>query len=299
MRSSISIKGMVLALVIFFLGASLLCYLFLYRPKITKVMRGGSEIVSLEGRFERANQGVKKIQEEIKKANREEINVDYFNRHRIPPEKRTPTFLEIVNDVVNQLGIKTVTVEPLSQEESPEFIRYPFLVETKSKYGEIVKFVDSLENSLELNLDELQIQRDPKDPLWHNLKFTVNTFEFTRTESSPPDTMPEGDGPPIEVEVRHDIEVKRDPFVEEKAKVVASAPERKKRRMRLPRLKLNGIIDIMGKKIAIINDTVIREGDMIKKHRIVRIDDDQVIMVYRRKERILKIEDLVETEKQR
>jgi uncharacterized protein (UPF0248 family) len=173
-------------------------------------------------------------------------------------------------------------------------------VETKSKYGEIVKFVDSLENSLELNLDELQIQRDPKDPLWHNLKFTVNTFEFTRTESSPPDKMPEGDGPPIEVEVRHDIEVKRDPFLEkEKEKVVALTPERKKRRKGLPRLKLNGIIDIMGRKIAIINDTVIREGDMIAKHRIVRIDEDQVITVYRRKERILKIEDLVETEKQR
>ena len=80
----------------------------------------------------------------------------------------------------------------------------------------------------------------------------------------------------------------------EKAKVAALAPERKKRRKELPRLKLNGIIDIMGRKIAIINDTVIREGDMIEKHRIVRIDDDRVITVYRRKERILKIEDLVE-----
>jgi hypothetical protein len=112
--------------------------------------------------------------------------------------------------------------------------------------------------------------------------------------------MPEGDGPPIEVEVRHDIEVKRDPFLEkEKEKVVALAPERKVRRKGPPRLKLNGIIDIMGRKIAIINDTVIREGDEIAKHRIVRIDEDQVITVYRRKERILKIEDLVETEKQR
>jgi Tfp pilus assembly protein PilO len=298
MRSSVSVKGMVLALVIFFFGASLLCYVFLYRPKITKVVKGAREISSLNGRVETAIQKVNEMRKEIEEANRDEVNVDYFNRHRIPPEERTPTFLGIVNDVVNQLGIKTVTVEPLPQEESPDYIRYPFLVETKSKYGEIVKFVDSLENSLELNLDELRIEKDPKDPLWHNLKFTVNTFEFTRKGSSPPDRMPEGNGPPIQVAVRVGIEVKRDPFLE-KEKVIAVKPKQEERRERLPRLELNAIIDIAGRKIAIINDTVVREGDWIAKHRIVRIGEDQVITMYRRKERILKIEDLVKTEKQR
>jgi Tfp pilus assembly protein PilO len=295
MRSSVTVKGMALALVIFFFGVSLLCYVFLYRPKITKVVKGAREITSLNQRVEKVIQDINQVGKEIEEANRDEVNVDYFNRHGIPPEERIPTFLAIVNHVVNQLGIKTVTVEPLPQEESPDYIRYPFLVETKSKFGEIVKFVDSLENSLKLNLDELRIEKNPKDPLWHNLKFTVNTFEFTRKGSSPPDKIPEKDGPPM---VREGIEVKRDPFLE-KEMVVAVKPKQEKKRERLPRLELNAIIDIAGRKIAIINDTVVREGDWIAKHRIVRIGEDQVITMYRRKERILKIEDLIETEKQR
>lgn len=298
MRSTVSIKGMALALVIFFVGASLLCYLFLYRPKITKVIKGAGEVAILKDRVEKKTRELNKIREEIERANKEEVNVDYFKRHRIPPEQRTPTFLEMVNDVVNRLGIKTNLVKPMPEEETPEYIRYPFLVETKSKYEEIAKFVDSLENSLGLNLDDLNIQNDPKDPLWHRLKFTVSTFELKETESPPPTETPEQQGPRIQVEVRDDIVVKRDPFLEKEGeKKVARPLIPKKGPKRLPRLKLNGIIQIGSTNVAIINDTVLREGDWILKHRIVRIDEDKVILEYRGKERVLKIEDLVKTKK--
>ena len=298
MRSTVSIKGMVLALVIFFIGAAFLCYLFLYRPKISKVIKGTREVASLNGRVEETMGKLNKIREEIERANKEEVNVDYFKRHRIPPEQRTPTFLAMVNDVVNHLGIKTNLVKPMPQEETPEYIRYPFLVETKSKYEEIAKFVDSLENSLGLNLDDLNIQNDPKDPLWHRLKFTVSTFELKETEPSPPPETPYQQGPRIQVEVRDDIVVKRDPFLEkeEKKKVVA-ARKRKERPRRLPRLKLNGIIQIGSTNVAIINDTVVREGDWIARHRILHIEEDKVILDYHGKERKLKIEDVLKTHK--
>ena len=298
MRSTVSIRGMIAALVIFFIGASLLCYLFLYRPKITKVIKGAREVSSLNRRVEESMEELNKIREEIERVNKEEVNVDYFKRHNIPPEQRTPTFLEKVNDVVNQLGIKTNMVKPMPQEESPEYIRYPFLVETKSKYEEIVKFVDSLENSLGLNLDDLQIVNDRKDPLWHRLKFTVSTFELQETESQAPDKMEKED---IQPEVRDDIAVRRDPFLEKKLETeqkIVTASVGKKRRRRSSPLKLNGIIHIGKTKVAIINDKIVREGDWIARHRIIRIGEDEVIAVYRRKERILKIEELVK-EKQR
>ena len=298
MRSTVSIKGMALALVIFFVGASLLCYLFLYRPKIIKALKGTRETASFERELEGKNQELNKIRDEIERANKEEVNVDFFKRHRIPPEQRTPTFLAKINEVVNHLGIKTNLVKPLPQEETPEYIRYPFLVETKSKYEEIAKFVDSLEKSLGLNLDDLNIQNDPKDPLWHRLKFTVSTFELKETEPSPPPDTPEEQAPPIRVEVRDDIVVKRDPFLEkEREKEVITAVTRKVRRARRPRLKLNGIIQIGSTKVAIINDKPVREGDWISRHRIVRIGEDEVIAVYRRKKRVLKIEDLLKTQK--
>jgi Tfp pilus assembly protein PilO len=294
MRSTVSLKGMILALVIVFIGASLLCYLFLYRPKISKAVKGSREVSSLNGKVEKAVTEAKKIREEIDRINKEKVNVDYFTRHQIPPEQRTPTFLAKVNDVVNRLGIKTVMVKPMPQEESLEYIRYPFLVKAKSKYEEIVKFIDSLENSFGLNLDDLHIESDPKDPLWHHLTFTVSTFEFKRAESPPFEKKGTDEGSSIQVVVRSDIAVTRDPFLEKEKRFIASIVPKKKRE-RLPPLQLNAIIDIAGRKIAIINDTIVKEGDWVAKHRIVRIGENEVVAIYRRKELILKIEDLVKT----
>ncbi len=295
MRSTVSIKGMALALVIFFIGVSLFCYLFLYRPKINKATEGTREVGILNERVEKTTVELNKIREEIE-TNKEEPNVDYFKRHQIPSEERETTFLGMVNELVNRLGIKTETLKPEPQEVSPEYIRYPFLVETKSKYGKIVKFVDSLENSLGLNVDDLHIRNDPKDPLWHRLKFTVSTFELKNAKPSPPDKTPKEGVPPITV--RDDIVVKRDPFLEkeEKKKVVA-ARKPKKRPRRLPRLKLNGIIQIGSTKVAIVNNKPVREGDWIARHQIVRIGEEEVTAVYRGEERTFKIEDLLKTQK--
>ncbi len=299
MRSSISIKGMIMALVIIFVAVSALLYFFLYLPKMNKVKKEIRAISLLNRRVEKAIQEVNEFQEKIERFNKDEVNVDFFKRHQIPPERRTPTFLEKMNELVNRLGIKTVMVKPMPEEESPDYIRYPFLVEARSKYEEIVKFIDSLESSFKLNLDDLHIENDPKDPLWHRLKFTVSTFELKDTESSPSHEKEKLKSPPLQMVVKNDITVKRDPFLEKeptKEMRVAKPSTRKIRRRRLPPLKLNGIIDIAGRKVAIMNDEIVREGDWIAKHRIVQIGEDEVIAVYGRKKRTLKIEDLVKSQ---
>lgn len=296
MRSTLTIKSMVITLLVFFVGVSLLLLFFLYMPRLSKERKDRRAIASLDRRVKETIEEINKIREEIEGFNKEDVNVDYFKRHQIPPEQRTPTFLAKVNDVVNRLGIKTIMVKPMPQEESPDYIRYPFLVETKSKYEEIVKFVDSLENSFGLNLDELQIKNDPKDPLWHRLKFTVSTFELKKPESSPPEKKEEVEDFPIQVMVRDDISVKRDPFLEKelaREKRIAAAAISKRRPRRLPRLKLKGIIDIAGTKVAIINDKIVREGDWIARYHIVQIGEDEVVALYGRKKRILKIKELV------
>jgi Tfp pilus assembly protein PilO len=292
---------MIIALVIFFFGVSFLFYFFDYRFYLKKVKREMRTVASLNGRFEKAVREVNELQEKIEGFDKDEVNVDFFKRHQIPPERRTPTFLEKMNELVNRLGIKTVMVKPMPEEESPDYIRYPFLIEARSKYEEIVKFIDSLENSFKLNLDDLHIENDPKEPLWHRLKFTVSTFELRDTKSSPPNEEGKVKVAPLQMVVRNDIRVKRDPFLEEELKKeekkrVAEASIRKIRRKRLPPLKLNGIIDIAGRKVAIMNDKIVREGDWIAKHRVVQIGEDEVIAVYGRKKRTLKIEPLVKSQ---
>ncbi len=299
MKSSISTRNMIIALVIFFFGVSSLFYFFDYRRYLNKAKKGMKTISLLNGRVEKAVREVNELQERIERFNKEEVNVDFFKRHQIPPERRTPTFLEKINDLVNRLGIKTIMVKPMPQEESPDYIRYPFLVETRSKYEEIAKFIDSLENSFKLNLDDLHIENDPKAPLWHRLKFTVSTFELKSAESSPSDETGKVEAAPIQMVVKDDITVRRDPFLEKEVpkgeKKVTTVSLPKRRRKRRPPLKLKGIIDIAGKKVAIMNDKIVREGDWIARHRIVRIGEDEVIAVSGGKKRTLKIEELVKT----
>ena len=67
MRSTVSIKGMALALVIFFIGASLFCYLFLYRPKINKATKGKRELASLTGTVDKKMEELDKIQREVER----------------------------------------------------------------------------------------------------------------------------------------------------------------------------------------------------------------------------------------
>ena len=299
MKSSISTRNMIIALVIFFFGVSSLFYFFDYRRYLNKSKKGMKTISLLNGRVEKAVREVNELQERIERFNKEEVNVDFFKRHQIPPERRTPTFLEKINDLVNRLGIKTIMVKPMPQEESPDYIRYPFLVETRSKYEEIAKFIDSLENSFKLNLDDLHIENDPKTPLWHRLKFTVSTFELKSAESSPSDETGKVEAAPIQMVVKNDITLRRDPFLEKEVpkgeKKVTTVSLPKRRRKGRPPLKLKGIIDIAGKKVAIMNDKIVREGDWIARHRIVRIGEDEVIAVYGGKKRTLKIEELVKT----
>ena len=58
-------------------------------------------------------------------------------------------------------------------------------------------------------------------------------------------------------------------------------------------MKLNGIIDIAGKKVAIVNNKIVREGDWIARYRILQIGEDEVVALYGRKKRILKIKELI------
>jgi len=113
MRSTLTIKGMAITLLVFFIGVSLLLLFFLYMPRLSKERKDRKAIASLDRRVKETIEEINKIRKEIEGFNKEDVNVDYFKRHQIPPEQRTPTFLAKVNDVVNRLGIKTIMVKPM------------------------------------------------------------------------------------------------------------------------------------------------------------------------------------------
>jgi Tfp pilus assembly protein PilO len=160
------------ALMILFIGASSLCYLFLYRPKINKSVKGTREISSLEQKLQEKMEEINTIRSEVERIRRAKLK-----RHLMHIPRDAPALLEKIDGAANRLGIRIIMVKPLPRQESPQYMRYPFSVETKSKYGAMVKFIYSLENRLGLTVDDLHIENDPKDPLWHRFTFTVSTLQ--------------------------------------------------------------------------------------------------------------------------
>jgi Tfp pilus assembly protein PilO len=173
MKSTVSIRGMFKALMILFIGASSLCYLFLYRPKIDKSVEGTEEISSLEQKLQGKMKEINTIRSEIERIRRAEPK-----RRPTRISLRGPALLKKINEEANRLGIRIIMVKPLPEQESPQYVRYPFSVETKSKYGAMVKFIYTLEDTFGLTVDDLHIENDPKNPPWHRFTFTVSSFQF-------------------------------------------------------------------------------------------------------------------------
>jgi len=164
--------AILIPLMITFIGASSLCYLFLYRPTSKKAAKGAREIAALEVKLKNKIHELNTVQAEIEKIRKAGPET--------PPVQistNAPVFLEKINKEANRFGIRIVAAKPLPPQKFPEYIRHPFLIEAKSKYAETVKFIHSLEAS-GLSVDDLHIQNDPKDPLRHRFKFSVSTFQF-------------------------------------------------------------------------------------------------------------------------
>ncbi|MBW2059357.1 MAG: type 4a pilus biogenesis protein PilO, partial [Deltaproteobacteria bacterium] len=189
--------------------------------------------------------------------------------------------LEQSNRMGKQMNIQFVAVKPLDEEEGPGFRRYPFLIETRAAYPELVNFVDRIENGLRLSLGDLKIEADKKTPAMHRLQFTLNIFELTNDLGA--DTAG-SDGNQILSARTERISVGRDPFSPKAKATVAAASQKRKptkrtvRKRKRPKLVLMGIMDIGGRRRAIINNRALRSGETIEGQRIGRIEEDHVIV---------------------
>lgn len=172
MKSSVSIKALFVTQLILFMGATLLCYFALYRPKIIKAARGTKEVASLERTLEGKMQELKRAQSDIERLREQSSGVQ-----TVPVIRGIPRFLEGITDAANRLDIRILSVKPMPPEESHGYTRYPFQIKTKSIYGAMVKFIHTLEDRYKLSVERIHIENDPKEPLWHHFECTVTSFQ--------------------------------------------------------------------------------------------------------------------------
>jgi Tfp pilus assembly protein PilO len=212
------------------------------------------------------------------------MDVNFFKKRNLSPTRGIPDLLEQINRLGNEMNIQFVAVKPLGEEDTEGYRRYPFLIETRAAYPELVNFVHRMENGLGLSLNELRIENDAKDPSVHRLQFNLNIYELKGEH--PADQQTSAEKERDLAEVRKLVAVRRDPFGSRKVSVVSATIGKPKptdvattRKPKRQKLVLMGIMEIAGNRIAIINNKVMRPGEMIGKRRIKQIRDDHVILV--------------------
>jgi Tfp pilus assembly protein PilO len=254
----------------------------IYYPLNKRAKRTARSRAILEAQVDTTSPSEKpsEVEEKIKRAL--EMDVNFFKRRDIPPQKGIPELLEQVNKMGNQMNIRFVAVKPLDEEKAPDYRRYPFLIETKSGYPELVNFVQRIENGLRLTLNDLKIETDAKTPLNHLLRFTLNIYELENSVD-PHDNR--SDVKPIFSPVKVDlVAVARDPFSPKKQPKAVEKPKlpkkpkAKAKKPKRPKLTLMGIMEVAGHKRAIINNQSVREGETIRGQTIQEIAEDHIVV---------------------
>jgi hypothetical protein len=134
-----------------------------------------------------------------------------------------------------------------------------------------------------LSLNDLTIETDKKISSIHRLKFALSIFELKDDleTANPGESAERQISSPVDMDL---VAVVRDPFSPRRQVEVAQVPQKPKKTKRTtqkptePKLVLMGIMDIDGNRRAIINNNVLKPGDMIRGQRIDEIADDHVII---------------------
>jgi len=276
----LSVRNMVaiLATIVILLGVFFIATLYL--PTRKQARRTAQRRVTLEAQVEAAAPTGGEREQEAAIIDAIGMDIDFFKKRNLSPRKGIPELLEQINSMGSQMDLRFVAVKPLEEEEGPEYRRYPFLIETRAAYPELVNFVHRIENGLHLSLSDLRIETDKKDPTMHRLEFILNIFELE-------DELSPSKGESIEIHpLSMDlVAVRRDPFSPKKPPKVAQLPEKPKpervaaKKPRRPKLVLMGIVDIAGSRRAIIDNKILKPGEVIRRQRIDQIKDDHVILV--------------------
>ena len=211
------------------------------------------------------------------------MDVNFFKKRDVSPKKGIPELLEQMNRMCDRINIQLVAVKPLDGEDAPGYRLYPFVIEARGAYSDLVNFVNRMENVLRLSLHDIRIEVDKKSRVMHRLQFTLNIFELKeKLPTGPGESSEQQVYPPADMDL---VAVRGDPFSPKKQPEVVQLPEKPEETEPVqenatrPKLVLTGIVDVEGSRLVIINDKILRLGETIDTERIGQIEDDHVIIV--------------------
>jgi len=279
----LSVRNMIAILVTIVILLGMFFIAALYYPTNKRAGRTARIRAVLESQVESTSPAGGQTERETKTQDAMAMDINFFKKRNLSPERGIPELLEQINRMGNQMNIQFVAVKPLEEEDAPGYRHYPFLIETRAAYPELVNFVHRMENGLRLSLNDIRIETDKKDRAMHHLQFTLSIFELKGdTRSDQGESAEKGISPEIDMDL---LALERDPFSPKKRIQVVPVVEKPKkikvarRKRKRPKLVLKGIVEVGGRRVAIINNKIRRLGETIDKQRIDQIEADHVIIV--------------------
>ena len=97
-------------------------YLLSYKPNQEELMRVRHKIKALESDIQTEEANITKAKEAIARMELGLVNLNYFNRGNVPGSEKTPYFLGVINQMANTLGIRFLSIIPVSSEEKKGYV---------------------------------------------------------------------------------------------------------------------------------------------------------------------------------
>lgn len=166
-----------------FVGGVGLLYLYVHYlllPQVTGVVKIYSKARRVSVEFKNNQRDVSEIPFLKKEVEAYRGRIDSYER-MLPVEQEIPKLLESLSNTAKASGVKIVGITPLQskQEANPEQIyqEIPILINAKSGYHELGKFISDLENSDRFTkVADIKIKAGGLTPKRHDVELLVLTY---------------------------------------------------------------------------------------------------------------------------
>jgi len=258
---------------VFFLLGNGVFYSFMMYKK-TELARLTKRNLQLRKRIAKMK---KEIEREKQFLSQERIaQINFFQLHEVPFHEQTSFFLKKIAELSSTKGVKVLQIKPLPHQECPYYTKFSFALETEASYTQLLNFIKDVEYTLGLNIEELNVIKD-KTTRVPKVKMVLNSIEMKGQNFSK--IKINLDSPPLP-------QLKRDPFaipiLKAKAKTQIATSKNKSV------FRLQGIMRYKNIYKAMINNKVIKQGDIISGYKVSFIKEDRVILVKNEKYIVLR-----------
>ena len=271
---NISRKNLIVVAVIIFIGIGLFFSLKFYKTH----KKNQRDLIQEKVTYESAVTALAKEKKDLNTL-AGGLGINYFSRFPESSQMDLSFFMfNRISTIANKWKVSLVSFSPAEKEIKGNYSLISFSGTISASFSDMVNFFQELEDKEKISIDNLKINTSSQASSTHQAEFDLVCLEFNDPmlkgrEKKESDTSP-SDKEKIKI-------VKRDPFLNpfEKMQVARSAEKNKAGTVDVAsEFSLTGINCSARSRVAIINHTMAKEGDLIGGKQVVAIKEDRVIL---------------------